>query len=202
MEERAGSEPSVANPVEPEDSPKSPEPQDPSAPAGQVPGAESATVQPKLERVSTRQHSRVLYTIIVVVVAIVVVMVAIAYTEAFRANSGSSTSVLLKKGTTDLIPAGQFDDVSVDAKANSTISGSVTIIYEAALYSMTYQQVLAFAKTLVVSGYLWTSGLMENVSKYSFDVPVSAGFSYFVLANPGAVESLVGYDSNLTLAPT
>ena len=136
------------------------------------------------------------------VVAVVIVLAALVVTEDFRRASGSSTTILVTKGTRDLIPAGQFDAVVINAKAASVVNGTVIILFAVIVYTMTTEQFNSYVKTVNVSvgGYTWSSGLIQNDTfGYRINVQITAGFTYVVFANPRAVQTLVGFNTNLVL---
>ena len=141
------------------------------------------------------------YAVIAVAVAAVLVVAGLVIADTLRRPGVSSTTLLVPKRTTDLIPALEFDAVIIDAKSPSVVTGNITIIYAIDLYVMNYTQYQVLARKLTVVGYGWTSGLMQNVTYYDIDLPVPSGFSYFVLFNPEPVQTLVGYNSALILQP-
>ena len=143
-----------------------------------------------------------LYSIFTVAAAVIVVLAGLAISADIDRGGASSATVLVKKRTIDYIPQGQLDAVVINTKTSSVVNGSVTILFAIQFYTMDSAEYESFVKTLVVSGYLWTSGLLQNVSPYLLNVQVPAGFSYLVFANPLPIQALVGFNSDLTLKAT
>ena len=150
-------------------------------------------------------RSITLYAILAVVIVVVVVLAALVVTGEFRSAGGSSTSILVTKGTRDLIPVGQFDAIVINAKAASEVNGTVVILFAVIVYTMTTEQFNSYVKTLNVSveGYSWSSGLIQNDTfGYHINLQITAGFTYLVFANPRPVQTLVGFNTNLVLEPS
>ena len=159
----------------------------------------------RASRKSWWNRSIALYSILAVVIVVVVVLAALVVAGEFRRASGSSTSILVTKGTRDLIPVGQFDAVVINAKAASEVNGTVVILFAVIVYTMTTEQFNSYVKTLNVSveGYSWSSGLIQNDTfGYHINLQITAGFTYLVFANPRPVQTLVGFNTNLVLEPS
>ena len=146
-----------------------------------------------------RKPPTALYSILIVATAVTVVLAVLAISANLDRGSASSATILVKKRTIDYIPQGQLDAVLINTKTSSVVNGSVTILFAVQFYTMNSTEYESFVKTLVVSGYLWTSGLLQNISPYLLNVQVPAGFSYLVFANPLPIQALVGFNSDLTL---
>ncbi len=163
----------------------------------------SSTAGPEVPRArqpGVRRH-QTFYLVAAVAVAAALVLVALFLTGDFG-RSRESTTLLVKKGAVDLISQGQFDAVIIHAASPSVVSGDIAIIYVVDMFTMNTSQFKSYVKTLSISGYDWTSGTLENTTGYAIDVPLGAGWWYFVLVNPAPVQTLVGYNSNLVLRPS
>lgn len=172
-----------------------------SRPAGTITPVSSVTSgsPPRREILSKRWIA--LYAILTVLVVVIVIVAALTLAGDFRRGGNPSAILLVPKGTRDVIPAEQFDSVAIDARTDSTITGNVVILFAVDIYLMTTSQFNSYDRTLNVSGYQWTSGIMQNVTSYSLEVAVPPGLSYLVYSNPYPVSSLVGYNTNLNLEP-
>lgn len=142
------------------------------------------------------------YVAVTLAIAAALVLVALYLTGDLGRSSGSSTTLLVKKGAVDLISQGQFDAVIVHAVSPSVISGDIAVIYVLDMFTMNTSQFKSYVKTLSISGYEWTSGTLQNTTGYVIDAPLETGWWYFVLVNPAPVQTLVGYNSNLVLTPS
>ncbi len=196
---------SAANPVSAERETGADSPQhatDFSTPAGRASEPRSSAVGSASARKTWWNRSITLYAILATVVAVVLVLAAFVATGDLRRTSGSSPTILVTKGTRDLIPFGEFDTVVIDAKAASEVNGTVVILFALIVYTMTTQQFTSYVKTANVSvdGYTWSSGLIQNdTSGHNLDIQVVAGFTYLVFANPLPIQTLVGFSTNLIL---
>jgi len=124
----------------------------------------------------------------VVGVTIVLAMILTAYvlTNGFHGQTGSSEVVLVPAGTGYSLPMGQFSGTEFTATSASTISGTLNSSEGVQIYLMTPTQFEAFAKSLNVSGYVWTSGWVANESIYHLDIPVPAGQWVLAFTDPNA----------------
>jgi hypothetical protein len=131
-----------------------------------------------------------------------IVVFVLAVTGIPHRGVGQSSELLVKKGTQDLIPAGQFDAVDVNAKATSVVTATVAVVFAVEVYSLNYSEFTHLEFHSNISSYEWTSGLLQNTTDYALDVSVPAGISYLVFSNPFPVEALLAYGTNLTLQPS
>jgi hypothetical protein len=182
----------------------SPTPTSPNVSRSAVNSPESGLIASgqKSERVSRRRRPSIFYYVLTAVVAVIIVVAAIAIADDLHHARGTSTLLLINKGTQDLIPAGQFDSVVIDAKSASLVSGTVAIVYAVTVFTMSSAQFYYLTKNGNVSGYEWTSGAEQNVSSYELNIVIPEGISDLVFLNSYPVEALVGYSTDLTIAAT
>jgi len=145
------------------------------------------------------------YALGVGVAIVVLVVAAWGLMGGFRANASSSTVVLVPAGTSYTLPAGQLNIVSIVLGSTGTINGTLAESFGLAIYLMTPAQLAAFVKTLKISGYEWTSGVLANNSIYGLSLIVQPGSWDIVFVNPNTdqfIPTSYGFYTDLTLTKT
>ncbi len=147
------------------------------------------------------RRSTLLYAVLAIVVVVIIIVGYYAAVGKIHAgNTGSSGTVLVPSQTVDSIPGGQFDAIELLATSNCTLNGTFYDVLEIYLYLMTPAELEHLARTLVVGGYEWTSGEVDNGTITHLNLAIPVGASDFVILNPELFnETYVGFYSNLIL---
>jgi len=137
------------------------------------------------------------------------VVAAYALTVVFHktGSSAPAVTILAAEGTYYSIPAFQFNGVAFQNSGTAVVNGTFAVTYGLILYTMSPMQFENLTKKGIVPGYDWTSGRIGNNSIYNLNLEVQPGAWVLVFANPNTnqttlLTTLVGFYSNLTLAPT
>ena len=140
-----------------------------------------------------------LYTIVAIIVIVVVVVVGVSVID-HNTSGGTSTTVLVAKGTLYGLPAGQFNSEVVNPTSTATVTGSIVNLNGVYVYTMTPAQEQSLARTGTVSGgYLWTSGYLANDVHYNISLTFQPGSWDIVFLNPSDTnETWLGFTSNLS----
>lgn len=112
---------------------------------------------------------------IAVVVILVLILGAYVATDGFHLASRESTTVLVPAGTLDTLPGQQFDDLAIHLTTAGTVSGTFSNTLGITLYTMTPTELLSLSKTGLVSGYVWTSGRIANLTVTDLSLTFQAG---------------------------
>lgn len=151
----------------------------------------------------TTPRRRRIFLIAGVVAVIAIILVAYALTDGFQFGGPSKTKILVADHTVDVIPAGQFDAVTFIISTTSIVNGTFVNSYGIVLYTMTPTQFESFIRTTVVSGYEWTSGMIENEVVYNLDLSFPPGAWDLVFLNPSPINATaLGFWTSLTLTPS
>ena len=160
------------------------------------PESKGAPETPPPRRTSSR-------TIVVGAVAVVVVMIVAYLLFAGMHSSGGSGSsgyVLVPDGTGYSLPVGQFNGINFEVSTPSSVHGQINASRGVQVYLMTPSEYQFLVRTLNVSGYNWTSGVVAFETTYSLTVPVPVGAWVLAFVDPNPVlPTGIGFYSDLTL---
>lgn len=148
--------------------------------------------------------SLLIYAVVIILVVAVVAGAVYFSTGGFhRSSTGSTGTILIANQTQWSIPITQFNGVAFITQDNGTVNGT---LYESAgleIYTMTPTQYAKYAKTDIVPGYEYTSGLIANDSLYEIGIDITVGQWYLVFSDPFSnityANTLVAFYTNVVL---
>ncbi len=122
-------------------------------------------------------------------------------------RSGATPNVLIPKGTYYSIPGGQFSYVSFKADSGGNVVGEMWNTWGINVYVMTPAEDFHLAETGMVSGYLWASGRIANLTTTNLSVSVPSGSWDLVFLNTDGATmnpvwtntTIVGFYSDVTI---
>jgi hypothetical protein len=176
-------------------------------PADSVPvnGGSPSDISNNPSAVPSRHHRAQLYWGIGAAVVVAIIVTAYILTGGFHRSSSASTSdelVLIHDGTSYSMNIGEFNGIYFSASSASSIDGQLNSSRGIQVYLMTPDQFQTLTRTLNVSGYTWTSGVVAIQTVYDLHIPVPVGewVLSFVNPNPDSPTG-VGIYSNVVLSP-
>lgn len=170
----------------------------PGSPA--VSSPEAVTPDPRKPRA---HRGNPIYTGIVVVILVVAVVLAYVLTGGFHSSngsSGSSSTVLIPRGTGYSYNIGQFNGINFVISSESRIQGELNSTHGVAIYILTPAEFEYLVKNLTVGQYVWTSGVVADQSIYHLNVTVQPGQWVLSFVNPNVSwPTGIGFYSDVTL---
>jgi len=174
-----------------------------------APGPSLSRENPSPSVLSLRKsRTYVVMTVVVVVIIAVVVVLAYDLTGGFQHASKSTArpEVLVQRGATYSLPAGQFAGITVFLNTSAVLQGLFLNSFGITLYTMPisqYHTLVKWDNVTNITDYEWTSGKVADGVYYTLDVTIPVGDWVFAFVDPSSTNPTgIAFYSNVTLTST
>jgi uncharacterized membrane protein len=140
------------------------------------------------------------FAAVAVAVVIIVILAGLGEYVTMRTHSSpsnSATPMIVSRGIYFTIPGGQFNAVAFGCSKTCSLTGTIKDTDgNVTIYTMTPGDLVSYAKEGTISGYAWTSGVIDNETTTRLNTTATSGQWDMVFVNPAVPGKFGG---NLTI---
>lgn len=115
------------------------------------------------------------HLVIALVVVVAVVLVSYALIADLRPGGGPRTTIVAKAGTVYSLSVGQFNAVTFLMRSSAVVNGTFGDVWPIILYLVNTSQFQTLVRTLNITGFEWTSGMLPGGISHNLDLTASSG---------------------------